>query len=205
MPRISSSLTRRSVVNGLFAAGLVTGLNPSAALALDEAGAKALVDKVVADINKVIASGKSQGAMIRDFERLLGRYADVNIIARSALGQDARRATPAQLRSFTTAFKGYLARKYGRRFREFIGGRVEVTGVRRVKSWQEVDARIQLQGRSPFKAAFLVSDKSGKNLFFDMIIENVSLRISERSEIGALLDANKGDIDGLIQAVQKAG
>lgn len=195
---------RRKFLGGIMGVGLM-GLAPTKTWALDEASSRALVDQVVKDINRVIASGKSESAMIRDFERIFGRYADVSIIARSALGADSRRASNAQLRSFTKAFQGYVARKYGKQFRDFIGSQIEVQGVRRVKTWHEVDATVRLSGRSPFKVAFLVSDRSGRNLFFDLMIEGVSMRISERSEIGALLDANNGDIDKLISAVQRAG
>ena len=178
---------------------------PLRAFALTEARAKGLVDQVVSEINKVIASGKSVNAMIRDFERIFGRYADVNIIARSTLGQDSRRASAGQMRTFTKTFQSYIARKYGKRFREFIGGKIEVDGVRKVKSWHEVKSRVFLKGSSPFNVLFLVSDRSGRDLFFDMVIEGVSLRLTERTEIGAILDRNKGNIDGLIADLKKAG
>ncbi|MEO1138337.1 MAG: ABC transporter substrate-binding protein [Pseudomonadota bacterium] len=199
-----NNFTRRSML-GTSVAGAFATLLPLPAFALTEARAKALVDQVVADINRVIASGKSVNAMISDFERIFGRYADVNIIARSTLGQDARRASSAQLRAFTTTFRSYIARKYGKRFREFIGGKIEVKGVRKVKSWHEVQSTVYLRGSSPFQVLFLVSDRSGKDLFFDMVIEGVSLRLSERTEIGAILDRNKGNIDGLISDLKRAG
>ncbi|MGK7752801.1 MULTISPECIES: MlaC/ttg2D family ABC transporter substrate-binding protein [unclassified Roseovarius] len=192
----------------LIGAGAAATLLPAAAtpaFALTEARARGLIDQVVADINRVIASGRSTGAMIGEFERIFARYADVNIIARSTLGADSRRATSAQMRAFTAAFQGYIARKYGKRFREFIGGQIEVTGVRQVKSWHEVRSTVKLRGKSPFTVLFLVSDRSGRDLFFDMVIEGVSLRLSERTEIGAMLDRNGGNIDALIADVQRAG
>lgn len=199
-----NDLNRRHVVS-LLAASAATTTLPAPAFALTEARAKALVDQVVADINRVIASGKSVNAMIRDFERIFSRYADVSIIARSTLGQDSRRASSGQMRAFTKTFQSYIARKYGKRFREFIGGRIEVKGVRKVKSWHEVKSLVYLKGSSPFNVLFLVSDRSGRDLFFDMVIEGVSLRLTERTEIGAILDRNKGNIDGLIADLKKAG
>ncbi len=175
------------------------------ALALTNATAKALVDTVVAEINRVIASGKPVGSMIRDFEQIFSRYADVNIIARSTLGADSRRASSAQMRAFAEAFKGYIARKYGKRFNEFAGGKIEVKGVRQVKSWHEVRSTVYLRGEAPFDVLFLVSDRSGRDLFFDMVIEGVSLRLSERTEIGAMLDRRQGNIDALIQDLRQAG
>lgn len=199
-----NNLSRRTFVGtGLAAASLTT--LPLPALALTDAGAKKLVDALVGEINKVIASGKSVSAMINDFERIFRRYADVNIIARSTLGSDSKRASSSQMKAFTSAFRGYIARKYGKRFREFIGGKIEVKSVRKVKSWHEVKSTVYLRGESPFEVLFLVSDRSGRDLFFDMVIEGVSLRLSERTEIGAMLDRRQGNIDALIQDVKKAG
>ena len=55
-------------------------------LALTEAGARGLVDGLVAKINSVIASGKSEAGMIKEFQGIFKRYADVPIMAQYALG-----------------------------------------------------------------------------------------------------------------------
>lgn len=184
---------------------MVLAASPRQAKALTTDEARALIDQVVADLNSIINSGASQSTMIRRFEGLFARYADVPTIARSTLGADARRATPAQLRAFSDAFKGYMARKYGKRFREFIGGQITVTSAKPVKSFFEVRSTVKLRGQSPFTVAWLVSDKSGRNKFFDMIIEGISLLKTERTEIGALLDSLRGDIDALIARLRQLG
>jgi phospholipid transport system substrate-binding protein len=190
-------LTRRGFASAL-ASGLVLAALPRHALALTADEARSLVDKTVADINSIINSGKSEKAMLGDFEKLFARYADVPTIARSALGPAARTASNGQLSSFTKAFQGYISRKYGRRFREFIGGRIEVAEAKAVKSYYEVISTAYLQGESPFEVRWHVSDKAGKSLFFNIIIEGVNMLASERTEIGALLDQRGGDIDRLI-------
>ena len=183
------------------AAGLT--LMPMPALALTEASAIALVSKMVGDINKTIGSGKSESAMIRDFEKLFGKYADTAIMARYALGVDARQASKSQMRAFTNAFRGYIARKYGKRFREFIGGRIDVKSARKIKAGYEVKCIALLRGEAPFEVTFLVSDKSGKEKFFNMFIEGVNLLLTERTEIGAMLDRRKGNIDQMTADLKK--
>ncbi|RKF12881.1 ABC transporter substrate-binding protein [Roseovarius spongiae] len=200
-----NDVTRRTALVTGLAAALAASLPAAPALALTEARAKALVEQVVRDINAVIASGRPLSQMIAQFEHIFRRYGDVNIIARSTLGADSRRATPAQMRAYTNAFRGYIARKYGKRFNEFKGGRIEVRGVRKVKSWYEVITTVYLPGAAPFEVRFLISDRSGKDLFFDMVIEGVSLRLSERTEIGSMLDRRRGNIDALIQDLKTAG
>lgn len=201
---MTSNLSRRHfITTGLAFSGLAA--MPSGVRALTDARARTLVDAVVSDINRVIASGKPVSVMISDFERIFTRYADVNIIARSTLGADANRISSSQMAAFTKAFRGYIARKYGKRFNEFVGGRIEVNSVKAVKSWHEVKSTAYLRGESPFEVSFLVSDRSGKDLFFDMIIEGISMRLSERTEVGAMLDRRNGDINAMIADLKKAG
>ncbi len=196
------SLSRRSMI------ALTTGATaslalPLPALATTKRSAKKLVEKVVADINTIIDSGKSEEAMLVDFEQVFADYADVNTIARYALGVEARSASDAQLKAFTAAFRKYMSGKYGRRFREFIGGRVEVQDARAVKSFFEVTAMAHLQGMAPFELTFLVTDRSGEEKFFNMFIEGLNMLLSERTEIGAMLDNRRGDLDLTIQDLQK--
>ena len=191
------TLTRRELALGLTAAAALAML-PRPALALTADAAKSLVDKTVGDINSIINSGKSEGAMLKDFEKLFSRYADVPAIARSVLGTAARSASKGQLSAYTAAFQGYISRKYGRRFREFEGGQIDVAEARAVKSYFEVISTARLKGEAPFEVRWHVSDKSGKSLFFNIIIEGVNMLASERTEMGALLDQRGGDLDRLI-------
>lgn len=203
--RMASLPARRQVLTGMGAAmGLgLAGATP--ALALNEAGAKRLVDRIVADINKVIAASSSESAKIRQFEKIFVRYSDVPTIARYALGVDARRASRSQLSAFTKAFQVYVSRKYGKRFREFIGGKIEVKKARKVKSFYEVRTIAHLRGEAPFEVTFLVSDRSGRDKFFNIFIEGVNMLLTERTEIGAMLDRRKGNIDALIRDLKKLG
>jgi phospholipid transport system substrate-binding protein len=198
MPSNSFSPSRRALMVG--AAAMLTV--PQAAFALNVDQARALIDQAIGEVNNTINSGRSESAMFGDFERIFQQYADVPTIARSALGPAARSASDGQMRDFTQAFQGYISRKYGRRFREFIGGRIEVTDARPIKSYFEVISVAYLQGESPFDLRWHVSDKSGRDLFFNIIIEGVNMLASERTEIGALLDGEGGNIDALIAKMQ---
>jgi phospholipid transport system substrate-binding protein len=182
-----------------------TGLLPGRAMAFGAAEASALVEQVAQEITRIINSGQSESAMIRDFERMMVRYGDMPTIAQSVLGPPARGATPGQIAAFAEAFQGYMARKYGRRFREFVGGTVTVTGAQDTGRFVEVLSTVSIPGQGPFEVRFRVWDRSGKPLFIDLLIEGVSLVISERSEIGSLLDRNGGSIDATTAALRGLG
>lgn len=191
---MTHALTRRSLLAGTAMLAAAIAL-PARALTLGQA--QALVEQLVAEVNRIIASGASESAMIRDFGALFDRYADVPTIARYTLGVDARAASAAQLSAYTAAFRNYIAAKYGRRFREFIGGRVEMVTARQVPNGIEVETRAVLQGKAPFRVDWHVSDASGRVAFFNIIIDGVNMLLSERTEIQSMLDQRGGDLDRL--------
>ncbi|MGP6087055.1 MlaC/ttg2D family ABC transporter substrate-binding protein [Antarctobacter jejuensis] len=191
-------LTRRAFFTGSVALATLPAL-PAFALTAQQAAN--LVGGMVNEINAVIASGKSPSAMYRDFERIFNKYGDTRVIAANALGVDARRASNAQKKAFTDAFTGYISRKYGKRFREFEGGRLEVQSVGQIRRGFDVRCIAYLRGSDPFRVSFHVSDS---NRFYNLFIEGVDMLLTERSAIGSMLDARRGDIDALIADLRKA-
>ncbi|MEX3017061.1 phospholipid-binding protein MlaC [Gymnodinialimonas hymeniacidonis] len=198
MPNNLLKFRRRAFLSTALA-GTTLPFLPRQAQALNAAQAQALVDAAVADVNRVIASGGSEAQVLPQMERIFQTYADVPTIARSVLGPPARSASRAQMRAFTDAFQDYFSAKYGRRFREFIGGSIEVNSTRAVRSFFEVITTVNMRGEAPFELRWLVSDGSGSPRFFNLIIAGVNLMISERTEIGAMLEARGGSIDALTQ------
>lgn len=197
-----ADLSRRGF---LTVAGAAVAFTAGPAWAITEQEARALVDRIVADVQRVINSGRSDSAILRELEQLFVRYSDVNIMAQYALGADGRSASASQKRAFTSAFQGYISRKYGKQFKDFIGGRVEVRGVRKIRAGYEVQTKAFLQGQSPFDVNFHVSDRSGRDLVFNVYIEGVNLLLTERTEIGSMLDRRGGDINAVTADLKRAG
>lgn len=190
-------LTRRTLLGSALAAAAVA-LTPLRAYALSDSQASSLVEALLAEINGVIASGKAETAMISDFQQIFLRYADLPAIARYVLGPDIRRLNGAQISGFTDAFSVYVSKKYGRRFREFVGGRLELVGTFASQQGVGVRTTAYLRGEAPFEVSFLISDASGRAKFTNMSIEGVNMLLSERQEVLAMLDARGGDIARLI-------
>lgn len=194
--------SRRGFLAGALSASAFVAL-PGVVLAASAAQAEKLVQGLVGDVNAVIASGASEAAMIAEFERIFVRYGDMPYIAAYVMGADGRRATPAQKKAFTAAFQGYAARKYGKQFRKFIGSAITVSGTQKVKNAYQVATVAKLRGQSPFEVSFFVGEKSGR--FYNMYVEGVNMLLTERTEIGAMLDRRRGDIDAMIADLRQAG
>lgn len=190
--------SRRAALAG-GAAVAIAALAPGAALAVDRGQAAALVDRLVGEINAVIARGGSEEQMYQAFAGIFDRYADVPRIAVTALGRTAQRPTQDQLQRYVGAFRIYIARKYGSRFREFVGGQIVVEEVGRpYGDFVDVRSTAYLRGEDPFRVDFKISDRSGRLLFEDMVIEGINMLDQETTEIRAMLARRGGDIEGLI-------
>ena len=157
-----SFFNRRYFVISLATA--VASVSGNSAWATSAEDAELLVGRVVREINAVISSGNSEAIMLKQFEKIFKSYADVKTIARYALGNDARALNRVQMDKFTEIYSVYVSHKYGRRFREFIGGKIVVQKSRPIKSFFEVETLAHIKGWEPFTVSFLVSNKSGKLL-----------------------------------------
>ena len=196
--------TRRWVLSAGTACAAVLVSKPL--FALTTAQAEALIDRMLAELNGIINSGRSANQMFGDFERLFAKYADIPIISPSLIGRDGwQRASSGQRAAFIDAFTGYIARKYGKRFRELIGGKVVVKNTVAAGKNHEVRTVADLRGSAPFEVSFFVSGRSGNSQFYDMRIEGISLRRAEANEVGAMLDRKGGNIDAMIADLKRAG
>tara|TARA_X000001036_G_scaffold364438_1_gene348643 strand:- start:890 stop:1492 length:603 start_codon:yes stop_codon:yes gene_type:complete len=168
------------------------------AQALTTKQANNLITSLVEDINIIINSNKPPTYMYLDFKTVLTKYGDTKIMAQKVLGIDWRRATVRQRQDFQKAFEHYLSIKYGKRFREFLGGVITVTKSRKVNSVFEVISIVELKNQAPFEVRWLVASKDGTPKMFNLFIEGINVSSSEKTEIGAMLDKRKGNINQLI-------
>lgn len=201
---MTSNLSRRDALAALGGASLLLAF-PGSARALTTSEASGLISRLVSEVNSIINSSQAEQEMYAEFEKVLQRYGDLPIIARSTLGVAWRSINDRQRRAFTDAFAGYLSRKYGRRFRQFRGAKIEVTDTQPLNSFFEVSSVADVPGEGRYNVRWHVSDRSGKTKMFNIYVEGVNLIATERAEIGAMLDKRGGNVDGLIEDLRSAG
>lgn len=195
MRLITNNLSRRSILAGASGLMLSTAM-PSYVLALSEDAAIRFIETVVADVHMIINSGKAEDAMLVDFEAIFRDYGEVSLIAKTALGAPGRRASKAQVSAYIDAFQGYISRKYGRQFRKFSGAEIDVVSSRDIGAKGVlVKSHVDRLRKSDFGLEWWVIEVNGRPKLFDLIIEGISMIATERTEIGAMLESFRGDID----------
>jgi phospholipid transport system substrate-binding protein len=188
---------RRALLAGLAAAGALAALGGGAAAQSGQQAA-ALVTSLAAELQELVAAGRSEAQVYAGMERILARYADMPAVAASALGPPWRTASAGQRQAFVAAFQSYLARKYGAQFRDYRNASIQVLGTRDGgRAGTLVQTVVNRPGQSAIAVDWQISDRSGAPKAVNLVIEGVSMLANERAEVGAMLEAARGSIDGL--------
>ena len=194
----TNDMTRRQAMAGLVTAGVLLALGrPALAAATDRASA--LVTTLAQELTQLVRAGRSEAQVVSAFQGILSRYVDMPAVAASVLGPPWRGASGGQRQAFVAAFQGYLARKYGKQFRDYKDAQIAVTGAKDGgKAGVLVSTTVKRPGQEDVDVGWQVSERSGSAKVVNLVIEGVSMLANERAEVGAMLDAQKGSVDGLI-------
>ncbi len=133
---------------------------------------------------------KSAGERTRRFERILTQFGDMRSLAHNALGREIRSLNPSQIQQFTTAFKTYMAKKYGRALaKQRINGlTIESSSIkhdRRGTPYFLIKAKVHRSGKGSVNAEFKLTNTYK---FFNMAIEGINMLLSERRAIADIFD-----------------
>ena len=192
----TNNKTRRFVMMSFLG---IAGLYASPVFAFKKSDAEKLIKNLTNDVLGAVNEQKSEDIMFSRFEEIFSKYADVPLIARKALGPTWRGASKAQRSAYVSAFRGYMARYYGKRFEEFLGAEIIVSNARKTSGGFLVGSNIILKDGSSYQAQWHVIDARGKYLMYNLFLEGVSVLSDVRVQIGSMLDKRAGSIDRLIE------
>lgn len=196
--------TRRTTLALLAGAAILPALPLRAAVSAD--AARAFVAETVDELFEIARSGAAVTAQRQAFRRLLEERMAVDAVARTCLGVAWRSASESQQTAYLDAFKHYVSHKYGSRFDEFRNAKLEITRVRDFGDrGMIVESRGMLDNGESAIVEWGVSDRGGRVLISNIVVEGVSLVTSERELIGEMLQRNAGNVDGLISDLKATG
>jgi len=189
---------------GLILAGFVA---LSGAPALAQVDTKAASDFVQGLGDKAIATlaDKSVGEAEREkvFRDLLNENFDIQTIGRFVLGPYWRQATPEQQAEYMDLFRDMIVTVYSERFGQYSGETFKVTGTQPAGSRDAVVMSQVIRQGPPVNVAWRVRPKDNGFQIVDVIVENVSMSQTQRSEFASVIEGNGGKIDALLAALRQ--
>jgi len=200
-------ITRRGIIRfgGAGLGALALGLPGAPAWALSADEATAHVRKAVDDVLALIQAPGDGPSKAEAFRGILERHAAMPQIAKFAAGVTWREMSEAQQAAYSDGFAHYLALTYARRFQEYSGQTVTLGDVVDAgKKGILVKSEVTQSGGTPIVVDWLVSDRPGRTVIADIVIEGVSLLVTQREEIAAMLEKRGGNLDQLIADLKSA-
>lgn len=185
----------------VLAVALFAYASSAAELQLNEAGrfVKALGDDAVTVLNTEEVGSAQRSARYRE---LLHRGFAIDIIARFVLGRYWRAASEAQRRAYLGLFREYVLDVYAARLDSYAG---ESFVILKEQPLDEKDTIVSTEIRSPdgapIRVDYRVRALAGGHKVIDVLVEGVSLIITQRSEIASII--NRQGFDGLLELLRE--
>ncbi len=136
------------------------------------------------------------------FRELFVEGFDLKVIARFVVGRHWRTASATQRAAYIDLFPDYFVRIYASRFGTFSGETVEIVGTRKTERNDSfVQIRVNSDAvREPIQLSFRVRKAKGSYKVIDVMVEGISLLVTQRAEFTAVI-AQKG-FDGFLAALR---
>ncbi|MEM9628832.1 MAG: ABC transporter substrate-binding protein [Pseudomonadota bacterium] len=197
-------IDRRSILKAAPALGLLTltGLSPAfAAPSADDA--RNLIQTVGNQVLEILKQDVSQNEKFDQLVTLLDDSIDLDLVARLILARHWRTADDAQKAEYLKLFRAYALDSLASRLHIYNGQEFEITDSQQAG---KKDALVRTLIRSPDRPALRVDwrlreKKDGGLVAIDLIVESVSLIVTQRSEFGAVVE--RSGIDGLLNELRK--
>jgi phospholipid transport system substrate-binding protein len=152
----------------------------------------------------VLLSTRSQAEREAKFHELVDEAFDVPAIARFVLGPYWHTATDAQREEFPKLFEAYIVHVSAVRFGGYSGEQMKVTGSRPEGDKTVVRSQIVRVGNAPPVNADWRVVKTDRGLkIVDVIVEGVSLTVTEREEFSSVIQRGGGQIEVLLRELRE--
>lgn len=172
--------------------------------AVDLNEAASFVDRFAQDgIVKILEAQVSQGEKTTRFRALFKERFDIPAIARFVLARYWRVAQPAEQDQFLKVFEDVIVYTWARRFSEYNGQTLKVTGTAPDgDDGAVVNSRIVGKSEDQsFNVSWRLRKRDDGWRVVDVIVDGVSMAITYRQEYASIV-AQQGGIPGLIAQLQ---
>ena len=156
-------------------------------------------------INTLTDKSISQNSKETQFGELFDKNFDVPSISRFVLGKYWKQASLDQKKNFIKAFRNYVVKTYSSRFNEYSGEQLKLINFENESNPKIfiVHTALERQDAPIIKVDWRIGKKKDRFVILDIIIEGISLAITQRSEFVSVIDQNEGNIDQLISMLKE--
>lgn len=198
-------VTRRLVVAG--AAVLALGLvclpgGPAQASAED---ARAQIQRLADGALGVLADQSlSKPGRIEGLRKILLKNFNIPAIGKFVVGAHWRTAAKDEKSEFLDVFETYVVKTYAVQLGQYAGEKFKILSVLPDKRGFVVISQVRPPNRPPVELKWrLRKPRNGELAVVDVVVENISMALTQRQEFSAVIQQRGGNLSGLIAALRE--
>jgi phospholipid transport system substrate-binding protein len=154
-------------------------------------------------IKELTAKDLPQAEREAKFRQLLNEHFDVPAIGRFVLGRYWKVATDEQKAEYLALFEDFIVRSYAVRFRGYSGETFAVKGSSPgPRNATFVHSKVLHGSAEPVRVDWRVETRGDKNVITDIIVEGVSMSVTQRSEFASVIQGSGGKVEALLDALR---
>ncbi len=144
-------------------------------------------------------SNLSQDQKISSFRGLLNDSFDLETIGRFVLGRYWKTSSDQQRQEYLGLFRKLVVDVYAKRFGDYKGQKFETRGSRADGDKDTIVTSYIIPGNGPeVQVDWRVRHKNGQYKIVDVIVEGVSMSVTQRSDFAAVIQRGGGDVSVLL-------
>ena len=202
------STSRRGFTRGLAAIAavfLLAAAGPRPATAAEAGDPAAFVRDFGEQAIAVLADKDLAGDQREQaFRGLLTAGFDVKTIGRFVLGRYWRKATEAERAEYGRLFEDLIVATYARQLSSYAGTGLKVEGVRQQNGKSALVASRFLRAEGePVRLDWRLLRRGDTWRIVDVVVEGMSMALSQRSEFKAVIRGNGGRVEALLEKLRE--
>lgn len=165
--------------------------------------ARDLVQNVGEDVIDILRNDAlSDDDKLQRLVDLLEGPIDLDLVARLILGRHWRTASAEQQEEYLGLFRAYALDSLASKLHLYRGQDFEITSANILNERDAlVTTRIESSDRPPLRVDWRLREVEGELVAIDVIVENVSLIVTQRSEFSAVI--GRSGMDGLLAELRQ--
>jgi len=183
---------------------LITSASATAATNAIAADASVFMSELWGQTAEVLSKKASSAERLARFRQLFQADFDGPGIARFVLGRYWRSASEQEQQEFLKLFEDYVVFVYGTRLSNFNGETFKIRGSRTDERGTIVSTDIiSPGGEAPIKVDWRLITDHGSFKINDVIIEGISMLVTQRSEFASVIQRHGGQVGELLEMMRE--
>ena len=191
------------MLRSLIAFILCAFISSSAFAAAPEEAGKFIEDLGSKHLNVLTDPTQNFAKRSATFRAILKNNFDFAAMAKSALGSYWNDASDAEKKEYVKVLEDYITKIYTIRFSEYTHTDFKVSGTRQEDDRLIVTTMVRSEKNpEPIRIDWRVREDGNSFKIQDVVIEGISMIVSQRSEFNSVIQQNGGTVSGLIKILK---